>query len=112
MDQATADISPSRRPVEGTVLKILMALSFSHMLNDMIQSLLPAIYPLLKDSFHLNFTQVGLITFSFQFTASLLRRSLVFTPTVARILIHWPLAWVSRSSGWCCCRVPAVSTPF
>ena len=54
-------------------MKVLLALSFSHMLNDTIQSLLPAIYPLLKTSFHLNFTQIGLITLTFQLTASLLQ---------------------------------------
>jgi FSR family fosmidomycin resistance protein-like MFS transporter len=55
------------------VLKILLALGLSHLLNDTIQSLLPAIYPLLKVSFHLSFAQVGLITFAFQCTASLLQ---------------------------------------
>ena len=50
----------------GTVTAILLAISFSHMLNDTIQSLLPAIYPFLKDSFHLSYTQIGLITLTFQ----------------------------------------------
>jgi len=50
-----------------------MAVSFCHLLNDMIQSLLPAIYPILKDSFSLNFTEIGLITLAFQLTASLLQ---------------------------------------
>ena len=57
----------------GTVTAILLAISFSHMLNDTIQSLLPAIYPFLKDSFHLTYTQIGLITLTFQCTASLLQ---------------------------------------
>ena len=52
---------------------ILWALSLSHLLNDSIQSLLPAIYPVLKNSFRLNFSQVGLITLTFQGTASLLQ---------------------------------------
>src|SRR5580692_8523321 len=56
-----------------TVIPILAAISFCHLLNDMIQSLLPAVYPVLKDKFHLSFAQVGLITFAFQFTASLLQ---------------------------------------
>ena len=59
--------------VEKTVLKVLLALSFSHMANDTIQSLLPAIYPLLKEKFSLTFTQVGLITLTFQGIASLLQ---------------------------------------
>jgi FSR family fosmidomycin resistance protein-like MFS transporter len=58
---------------EATVIPILVAISFCHLLNDMIQSLLPAVYPVLKDTFHLNFTQVGFITFTYQLTASLLQ---------------------------------------
>jgi FSR family fosmidomycin resistance protein-like MFS transporter len=63
-------------PVEKgskTVLEILLAISFCHLLNDMISSLLPAIYPLLKDSYHLDFAEVGLITLTYQCTASLLQ---------------------------------------
>lgn len=56
-----------------TVSPILIAISFSHLLNDTIQSLIPAIYPIVKESFHLTFTQVGLITLAFQMTASLLQ---------------------------------------
>ncbi len=54
-------------------LKVLGAISFSHFLNDMLQSLIPAIYPLLKDAFFLNFTQIGLITLTYQITASMLQ---------------------------------------
>lgn len=53
------------------IFKILIAISFCHFLNDVIQSLIVAIYPLLKDSLTLNFAQIGLITFVFQVTASL-----------------------------------------
>src|SRR6476660_7268841 len=56
-----------------TVLAILFAISFSHLLNDTIQSLIPAIYPLLKTSFQLIFVQVGFITIAFQMTASILQ---------------------------------------
>jgi MFS transporter, FSR family, fosmidomycin resistance protein len=56
-----------------TVYGILIALCASHMVNDTLQALLPSIYPLLKDSYGLTFTQIGLITFSFQLTASLLQ---------------------------------------
>jgi len=56
-----------------TVMGILIALSVSHMLNDLIQSLIPSIYPLIKTNFKLNFAQIGLITFTFQCTASLLQ---------------------------------------
>lgn len=57
----------------GTAYAILAALSLSHLLNDLVQSLLPAIYPLLKQSFHLDFGQIGLITLVFQLTASVLQ---------------------------------------
>ncbi|SDT91162.1 MFS transporter, FSR family, fosmidomycin resistance protein [Verrucomicrobium sp. GAS474] len=76
---AAADaVSSSSLPARGqqAVLAILVALSFSHLLNDAIQALLPSVYPLLKDSFGLNFTQIGLITFTFQMTGS------VFQPLV------------------------------
>jgi FSR family fosmidomycin resistance protein-like MFS transporter len=52
---------------------ILVALSFCHLLNDAIQALLPAIYPLLKESFQLSFTQIGLITLTFQMVGSVLQ---------------------------------------
>lgn len=54
-------------------MAILLAVSFSHLLNDTIQAVLPAIYPLLKDSFALSFGQVGLITLTYQLTASILQ---------------------------------------
>jgi FSR family fosmidomycin resistance protein-like MFS transporter len=56
-----------------TAVGILAAISFCHLLNDMMQSLLPALYPMLKGSYQLSFTQIGLLTFTFQFTASLLQ---------------------------------------
>lgn len=58
---------------ESTLFAILVALSVSHLLNDMIQSLIPAMYPILKESFRLSFSQIGLITLTFQLTASLLQ---------------------------------------
>jgi len=57
----------------GTTLAILVSLSLCHFLNDMNQSLVPAIYPILKDAYHLDFGQIGLITLAFQLTASLLQ---------------------------------------
>jgi MFS transporter, FSR family, fosmidomycin resistance protein len=55
------------------VFKVLAALSVCHLVNDMLSSLLPAIYPLLKDSYKLTFAQIGLITLTYQTTASLLQ---------------------------------------
>jgi MFS transporter, FSR family, fosmidomycin resistance protein len=58
---------------ETTVFRVLVAVSFCHLLNDTMQSLLPSIYPILKTSFHLNFGQIGLLTLTFQMTASILQ---------------------------------------
>jgi len=58
---------------EKTVFSILLTISFSHLLNDTIQSLIPAIYPMVKETYRLSFSQVGLITFTFQLAASLLQ---------------------------------------
>jgi MFS transporter, FSR family, fosmidomycin resistance protein len=63
--------STTRR--QGTAFAVLAAISFSHLLNDTIQSLVPAIYPLLKSAFALSFAQVGLMTLTLQLTASLLQ---------------------------------------
>ncbi len=73
MSARVETVAPPSGHVEGTVFKVLGAISFSHFLNDMLQSLIPAIYPLLKSSFSLSFTQIGLITLAFQLTASLLQ---------------------------------------
>ena len=61
------------RTAERTALAVLVSISFCHMLNDTLQSLLPSIYPILKANYALDFGQVGLITFVFQITASLLQ---------------------------------------
>jgi MFS transporter, FSR family, fosmidomycin resistance protein len=61
------------RAAELTVFPVLVAISFSHLLNDSIQSFIPSIYPIFKSAFHLNFQQVGLITFASQLTGSLLQ---------------------------------------
>ncbi|HEX9513834.1 MAG TPA: MFS transporter [Puia sp.] len=63
----------SKEIAQKTVFPILLAISFSHLLNDTMQSLIPSTYPLLKTSLHLNFGQLGMVTFCFQLTASLLQ---------------------------------------
>jgi len=68
MTQATA-----QKIVHDTSFTVLSAIGLCHLLNDMMQSLLPAIYPTLKDQFQLSFAQVGMITLAFQCTASLLQ---------------------------------------
>jgi FSR family fosmidomycin resistance protein-like MFS transporter len=66
-------------PTAGkTVFSILTAISICHLLNDMMQSLLPAIYPMLKSNYGLDFGQIGLLTFTFQFTASVLQPMIGF----------------------------------
>ena len=58
---------------EGTVYSILVICGISHFLNDMIQSIIPSIYPILKDKFDFSFAQIGLITLVFQMTSSILQ---------------------------------------
>jgi FSR family fosmidomycin resistance protein-like MFS transporter len=60
-------------PQQATTFAILGAVSLSHFINDMIQSLVPSLYPILKTSFALDYGHIGLITFTFQCTASLLQ---------------------------------------
>ena len=66
----TQTLSRHRRS-SGTVFSVLFAASFCHLLNDTLQALLPAVYPILQSSFALSFAQVGLLTLIYQFTASL-----------------------------------------
>src|SRR5262245_32320548 len=61
------------KSAEKTALAVLIAISFCHLLNDAMQSLVPSIYPILRDSYALDFGQIGLITLTFQVTASLLQ---------------------------------------
>jgi len=62
-----------KQVAQQTVFSILFTISLSHLINDMLQSVIPSIYPVLKDKFHLTFTQIGLITFTYQMTASILQ---------------------------------------
>lgn len=59
--------------IQKTLFAVLFAISFAHLLNDLIQAIIPAVYPILKQNYNLSFSQIGLITFSFQFTASILQ---------------------------------------
>ena len=72
MSEATATLSRADA-ASRTTFSILAAISFCHLLNDMMQSLLPALYPMIKSSYALSFGQIGLLTFTFQLTASLLQ---------------------------------------
>jgi len=63
----------SKQFAQQTVFSILFTISFAHLINDMLQSVIPSIYPLIKDRYHLSFTQIGFITFTYQMTASILQ---------------------------------------
>ena len=65
--------TPAPTTVHTTSFAVLAAIATSHLINDMLQAVLPAIYPTLKGDFRLSFVQVGYITFAFQCTASLLQ---------------------------------------
>lgn len=66
-------MSVANHTEEKTAFRVLGAISFCHLLNDMLQSVVPAVYPILKISYQLDFTQIGLITLTSQLTASLLQ---------------------------------------
>lgn len=57
----------------GTVYSILLIISFGHFLNDMIQSVIPSVYPILRDDYNLSFLQIGIITFVAQMTSSIMQ---------------------------------------
>jgi len=64
---------PATNEVQDTLIRVLLALSMSHLINDTLQAVIPALYPVFKDSFHLTFTQIGWIAFTYQVTGSLLQ---------------------------------------
>ena len=82
------EVAPPKPLEEGTLFRVLTAVSFCHFLNDMVQSLLPSIYPILKGSFKLDFGQIGLITLSYQITASLLQ------PFIGHFTDRKPMAYL------------------
>jgi FSR family fosmidomycin resistance protein-like MFS transporter len=70
--------APATPSAQAAALPVLIALSVCHLLNDLMQSLIPALYPLLKEQFALDFMQIGIITLAFQLTASLLQPTVGF----------------------------------
>ena len=94
----TLPLQTAARPL----MPVLAALSVAHLLNDLIQSMIPAVYPLIKETYELDFVQIGLITLAFQVTSSLHPRSRVQgkVPNVARGGDHDPTtSSVRRDSG-------------
>jgi MFS transporter, FSR family, fosmidomycin resistance protein len=90
----TLRAKPSRDVAERTAFTILMAVSFCHLLNDMLQSAIPSAYPIFKSAYQLDFGQVGAITLVSQLTASLLQ------PVVGIYTDRRPLPW-SLAIGMC-----------
>ncbi len=74
----------NKEVIQKTVFSILFAISFAHLLNDLIQAVIPSIYPILKQNYQLSFSQIGLITFAFQLTAS------IFQPFVGYYTDKYP----------------------
>ena len=72
LNDGIANTATNEQP-QGMIIKIVGAVAFAHLLNDLIQAVLPAIYPMLKVNFALSFAQVGLISFVYQITGSLLQ---------------------------------------
>ena len=94
---------------QKTVYSVLFSIAFAHLLNDLMQSVIPSTYPILKENFNLTFTQIGLITFVFQLTSSLLqpfvgfytdRKPKPYSLVVAMIFSIAGLALLSVSSSF------------
>ena len=66
----------AKHTAQSTVFPVIFAVSLCHLLNDIMQSLLAAIYPMLKEDYALDFWQIGLLTLTFQVTASLLQTAI------------------------------------
>jgi len=112
---STSPSGSAERATE-TAFAILAAISFCHLLNDMMQSLLPAIYPILKESYGLTFGQIGFITFTFQVTASLLqpvignftdRRPLPYSLAAGMAFSFFGLLLLSRANSFALLLVAA-----
>lgn len=86
---------------QRTAYPILFAIAFGHLINDTVQQLIPAIYPIVKDSFHLTFGQIGMITLTFQMTASVLQ------PFVGHLTDRRPQPR-SLIVGMCCSMVGVI----
>ncbi len=86
--------------VEGTVYSMLIICGISHFLNDMIQSIFPSIYPIVKDKFNFSFAQIGIITLVFQLTSSILQPSPDFMSISIPVPTLSPSACASR--WWVC----------
>jgi len=90
--KATASVASQASPL---VMRVIGACALAHLINDLIQAVLPSIYPMLKATYGLTFTQVGLITLTFQLTASLLQ------PWVGYYTDRHPKPWLLPAGMVC-----------
>src|ERR1700688_1272837 len=102
---APSHASPAGAPATQTRFNVLGAISFSHFLNDMMQSLIVAIYPMLKGEFHLSFVQIGTITLTYQACASILQ------PVIGVYTDKHPKPY-SLSAGMCFTLIGMVTLAF
>ena len=96
MDAVSAKPAPL---VQKTSLVIILAVSASHLLNDLMQFLLPALYPLLKEAYGLDYVQIGLITLAQQMTASILQPLVGLYTDLKPKPYALAISMVSRSPG-------------
>ena len=102
MNRNTTEVGSAAGGTPRTAFAILFAIGFVHLLNDMIQSVIPAVYPLLKDNYNLTFGQIGLITFVFQMTSS------VIQPFIGRYADRHPRPY-SLAAGMTCTLAGLIS---
>lgn len=91
-----------KRLTSDTAFTVLLALSASHCLNDLLQSVITAVYPMLKADLHLNFAQIGIVILVYQLAAS------VFQPVVGYTFDKRPFAY-SLPAGMCSTSVEMIS---
>ncbi|MDI9257241.1 MFS transporter [Flavobacterium sedimenticola] len=84
MDSIVNISAKNKELAQKTVYSILFSISFAHLLNDLIQAIIPSVYPILKQNYNLSFSQIGIITFAFQLTAS------IFQPFVGYYTDKYP----------------------
>ena len=105
MNRVLEKIKGHPQVAEGTAYAILFTIGTCHLLNDMIQSVIPALYPLLKDKYSFTFAQIGIITLVFQLTSSILQ------PFVGRYADRHPQPY-SLAEGMCFTLVGLVALAF
>lgn len=105
MDSIVNASAKNKELAQKTVYSILFSISFAHLLNDLIQAIIPSVYPILKQNYNLSFSQIGLITFAFQLTASL------FQPFVGYYTDKYPKPF-SQIYGMLFSMVGVVSIAF